>query len=182
MLGRSAADFTHPDDLETHRNARRLIGEATDGVVRIEKRYLRPDGEVRWAWLTVAHTPGPHGEEWTLAHVQDVTEHKATERAIAASEANLRAVSDVTRHIQLGSDPRQAIVDALRDLAAAAYVSLVEPDEQLAMLRVSATTSPELLGVATPWVEQSMTAQVFRTGVGDVPGPARTAIPWSRRR
>ena len=40
-LERSAAELTHPDDLGTHRNAQRLIGEATDGVVRIEKRYQR---------------------------------------------------------------------------------------------------------------------------------------------
>jgi len=164
VLGRSSAEFTHPDDLESHRNATALIEGAEDGILRIEKRYVRPDGDIRWAWLTVTHTPGPAGEVWTLAHIQDVTDNKASERAIANSEANLKAVAGVVRHIQAGSDARQTIVDAAATLAQAAYSSVVEPSPDGSMLRVTASTSLELIGVSTPADGGSVTAEVFRTG------------------
>ena len=154
VLGHSSAEFTHPDDLESHSRAGQLIEAASDGVVRLEKRYVRPGGEIRWAWLTVTHVPGPTGQTWTMAHVQDVTDRKAAEQAIADSEANLKAVADVVRHIQSGSDPRQTVVDAALDLAQASYASLVEPDSSLAdgtaRLIITATTSAELLGQGTP--------------------------------
>ena len=164
VLGHSAAEFTHPDDLASHRNATELISSADDGIYRLEKRYIRPDGEIRWAWLTITHTPGPAGQTWTMAHVQDVTDNKATERAIADSEANLRAVTDVVRHIQAGSDPRQPIVDAALELAQASYSSLLEPTPDATMLAVTATTSPDLVGMSTPSAGESFTAEVFRTG------------------
>lgn len=165
VLGHSSAEFTHPDDLGTHARARQLIEAAEDGVVRLEKRYVRPDGDVRWAWLTVTHVPGPTGQTWTLAHVQDVTDRKSAERAVADSEANLRAVASVVRHIQSGSDPRQTVVDAALDLAQATYASLVEPDGTPGdpFLRVTASTTEELLGHGTPLAAESFTATVFRT-------------------
>ena len=63
----------------------------------MEKRYVRPSGEVRWAWLTLTHVAGPQGQDWMLAHVQDVTERHGAEQALADSEANLTAVSRVVR-------------------------------------------------------------------------------------
>jgi PAS domain S-box-containing protein len=62
LLARSTTEFTHPDDLATNRNAETMLTSAPDGVVRLEKRYIRPNGEVRWAWLTVTMAPGPGGE------------------------------------------------------------------------------------------------------------------------
>ncbi len=65
LLGSSTVPFTHPDDLHSNRSAQALLEAAAangDGVVRLDKRYVRPDGEVRWAWLTVTMTAGPRGE------------------------------------------------------------------------------------------------------------------------
>ncbi|GAA5653485.1 PAS domain S-box protein [Geodermatophilus obscurus] len=85
LLGRSAAPFHHPDDRHVHAASAQLITAAEDGVGRVQKRYVRPDGTVRTAWLTLTHITGPDGRPWTLAHVQDVTERVAAEQALRES-------------------------------------------------------------------------------------------------
>jgi diguanylate cyclase len=172
VLGRSAAEFTHPDDLETHRQATELIESAPDGIVRIEKRYRRPDGEIRWAWLTVTHVEGPDELPWTLAHVQDVTERKNVELALRESEANLVAVAAVVRRIQSGEDARGTIVEAARALSGAQVASLLEPDgddgESAQRLVVSASTDSALLDEEVPLHVSTVTGQVYLTGSAEM--------------
>ena len=164
VLGRDPAEFTHPDDVDEHRNQHVLLRSGDRDVVRIEKRYVHPDGHVRWAWLTVAKLPGPNGEQWTLAHVQDVTDRMATEQAVKDSEANLSAVAEVVQLIQSGADPRQTIVDAGRELAAAAFVGLLEPDEDQRQLQVSAVTDEALRSITIPLDGPSATSKAFLSG------------------
>jgi diguanylate cyclase (GGDEF)-like protein/PAS domain S-box-containing protein len=164
LLGHSSAEFTHPDDLGSHRRAGEIIDAAEHGIALIEKRYLRPDGQQRWAWLTVTHTPGPAGQTWTLAHVQDVTDRELAEQALRDSEANLTAVARVIHRIQSGADARHTIIEAGLELADADHVCLVEPCPELPALRVSASSDPTLLDTLTPLRATSATVEVFRTG------------------
>ncbi|CAN5490524.1 hypothetical protein BH10ACT8_BH10ACT8_22810 [soil metagenome] len=163
LLGHSSAEFTHPDDLESQARAEQLLSAADDGVVRLEKRYLRPNGELRWAWLTVTMTAGPADRTWTLAHVQDVTERKKAELALQESEANLTAVAAVVRRIQGGEDAKTTIVDAAKALSRASYVSLLEPEPE-GGLRVVASTDRDLLGRWVSLKEPSATASVYLSG------------------
>jgi diguanylate cyclase (GGDEF)-like protein/PAS domain S-box-containing protein len=163
VLGRSAVEFTHPDDKAAHSRAYALITEAPTGVVRVEKRYLRPDGRVCWAWLTARHTPGPNGETWTLAHIQDVTERKRAEQAIADSEANLSALAEVTRRIQRGEDARALIVDAACELAGATHASLAELDAS-GNLVVTASTNDALVSARIPLSATSAAVTVVQSG------------------
>lgn len=164
LLGRLGAELAHPDDRHPHRRPSELIGGAPTGVVSVERRFLRPDGEIRWVWLTATHTVGPQGQVWTIAHVQDITDRRAGEQATAESQANLSAVAAVIKRIQVGADARQSIVDAAVDLAHAEYAALLEPAASGAVLRVSATTDPKLLGNELPLSETSATGEAFRTG------------------
>ena len=162
VVGHSSAEWTHPDDLDSHRQASALINDAPDGVYRLEKRYLRPDGTVRWAWLTITHTPGPHDETWTLAHVQDITERRAAEQAIADSEANLTSVAKVVKLIQSGSDARQTVVDAAYALSHGSVAALIEPAGS--SLRVTASSDPDLVGHEVGLSSTSVSVRVFRSG------------------
>ncbi len=126
LVGRSSRDFTHPEDVPEHSQAERLMAEAEDGIVRVEKRYVRPDGSVRWAWLTVTMVPGPTGVPWTLAHVQDVTARKASEMALVQSQRSVSAVADLLRRVQRGEDVRTLAVKAVAGLAGATGAALVE--------------------------------------------------------
>lgn len=81
LIGRSSREFTHPDDLAEHAAMEQLMDAATaQGTrLRVEKRYVRPDGEVRWGWVSVAPVLGPDGEGWTMATVHDTTERRSVE-------------------------------------------------------------------------------------------------------
>jgi len=100
LLGRSrdellAMDFaaiTHPDDLprEWAEIARMVSGE-TD-TYRLEKRFLRSDGEPVWTSLNASCVRGPDGGiTLGIAQVEDITARKAAEAALAASEALFRS-------------------------------------------------------------------------------------------
>ena len=84
LLGRTSKEFTHPDDLAEHVAMESLMerAKAEGTALRVEKRYLRPDGEVRWGWLSVAHVDGPDGTTWTMTIVHDSTERRQVEDAL----------------------------------------------------------------------------------------------------
>ena len=174
VVGHTDTDFNHPDDLGQQLAAHARL-RSTPGVVQLEKRYLRPDGTVRWAWLTSTLVSGPDGQTWRLAHVQDITERRAAEQLVVDSEANLTAVAQVVKTISSGRDARQVVVSAAADLARAASVSLIERSEDAATLRVSASSDPALVDTVIPF--ESATADVFFTG-----RPLFLADPASNRR
>lgn len=85
MLGRSAeelleldfAAITHPDDLAADADeVNRLLAGDADSY-RLEKRYLRPDGAVVWAQLSVSLVRAPDGTpDYFVSQVQDVSEER----------------------------------------------------------------------------------------------------------
>ena len=164
ILGRSSVEYTHPDDTRLNDEATELIEASPDGILRIEKRYVRPDGTLRWAGLTITHTVGPAGQTWTLAHIQDITERKAALQSVQDSEANLSAVAAVVQRIQSGADARQTIVEAGLQLAHASFVCFIEPDAGRSVLRVTNSTAPTLVGTSIPIAHTSATANVFSSG------------------
>lgn len=140
LLGRSSLELTHPDDRSGHGKSGQLISDSEDGAARIEKRYVRPDGTIRWAWLTLSHVTAtrgtsaeggvgrsPQDRPWTLGHVQDVTDRHHVQQALRDSERNLAAVTAVARRIRTGEDARTSIITAVQQLAAADMVVLIEP-------------------------------------------------------
>ncbi len=162
LIGRSSRDFTHPDDLPGHAQAERLMAEADDGIVRVEKRYVRPDGSIRWAWLTVTMVPGPTGDPWTLAHVQDVTARKAGEVALVQSQRSVSAVADMLRRVQQGEDVRSLAVKAVAGLADAAGAALVEADGD--DLVVTRAFGFDVVGIRVPVSYTCGTVTAWRTG------------------
>jgi diguanylate cyclase (GGDEF)-like protein/PAS domain S-box-containing protein len=164
LLGHSSLEFTHPDDRALHAAATRMIEEAEDGVGRVEKRYVRPGGEVRWAWLTFTHVEGPHGASWTLAHVQDVTVRKQADDALARTRETLRAAAEIARVTQLGGDPRPVVLEHLHALARAASVMLIEPTVPGRLVVTATCGLPRLRGVEFDLSERTATAHVWETG------------------
>ena len=86
---RTFQDLTHPDDLATNLSVlnKTLVGEADS--YSIEKRYVRKDGGVVWASLTVGcvrKTDG--GVDYFVAVVQDITDRKRAEARLAERNAN----------------------------------------------------------------------------------------------
>ena len=81
LMGRSSREFTHPDDLAQHAAMGQLMHEAQqqNAELRVKKGYIRPDGEIRWGWVSAAPVSGPQGERWNMAVVYDTTARRGAE-------------------------------------------------------------------------------------------------------
>jgi PAS domain S-box-containing protein len=106
MLGYSAEelktrtfqDLTHPEDLATNVSMfnKTLVGEAESYC--IEKRYLRKDGGIVWASLSVGsvrETDG--GVAYFVSVVEDITDRKRAEDRLAERNAQLDLAGKIAR-------------------------------------------------------------------------------------
>lgn len=85
------ADITHPDDLagNLERSRKQLAGG--DWERRIEKRYIRSDGEVVWVSLTNEVVRDAEGEPlYFVAQIEDITQRRHTENALREAEERFR--------------------------------------------------------------------------------------------
>ncbi|WP_433830550.1 diguanylate cyclase domain-containing protein [Actinoplanes sp. CA-015351] len=144
------------------RSADELVGSACSayqpGEDSTEQRFERPDGTVRWVWSTVGHS-----STWTLIQLQDVTDRHLAEQAVRDSDRLLAAVSLAARRIRTGEDARNTIIGAIRDLAEADSVSLMEPSGTEALF-VTGALGAQVLGTRIPLDGTSMTSRVFTDG------------------
>ncbi|WP_328459674.1 diguanylate cyclase [Actinoplanes sp. NBC_00393] len=130
-----------------------------------EKRFVRPDGTERWAWLTVGHSSGGDGS-WTLLQLQDITDRRLAEFAVRESDRLLAAVSAASRRIRTGEDARSTIIAAVRELAEADNVTLLEPAANgLAApteLVATGVAGADVMGTRVTLDGTSMTSRVFQ--------------------
>lgn len=95
LLGRSVSEATHPEDREANFAAFRRIARGELATYEAEKRYLRPDGSIRWARFSSALVRDSSGRPLrTVAVAQDITERKEAEAALRESEARLRLAQE----------------------------------------------------------------------------------------
>ncbi|MDQ1181959.1 sensor domain-containing diguanylate cyclase [Rhodococcus sp. SORGH_AS_0301] len=85
IAGLSSRGFTHPDDIAQHVGMERLTADADrrGEILRVEKRYLRPDGEIRWGWVSTTSVVTADGTVWTMAVIHDITDRRTKEDALA---------------------------------------------------------------------------------------------------
>jgi PAS domain S-box-containing protein len=93
------ADITHPDHLNTDRENIRRLHDGEIPVYSTQKRYIRKDGGIIWASLTISSITDEKG---TLLHylalVEDITERKTYHDAIEQANKKLNLLSSITRH------------------------------------------------------------------------------------
>ena len=138
-------------------------GSAT-APVQGERRSVRPDGEVRWVWLSVADVAGPEGQPWTVTHLQDVTERRIAEDELRLSQDSMVASVEIAQATQKGLDPRPVVLRHLRRLAGASFVSLVEPLGEDRLVVTAVDGDLNLVGLSMDRDDPSVTTHVWRTG------------------
>ncbi|GAA0254560.1 putative bifunctional diguanylate cyclase/phosphodiesterase [Cryptosporangium japonicum] len=76
LRGRSVLSLVHPDDVaDVAAEVYRALAEGGREHVRVEKRFVRRDGEAIWGLLTVSLVPGEDGEPgYVVAVGEDVTD------------------------------------------------------------------------------------------------------------
>jgi PAS domain S-box-containing protein len=85
------ASITHPDDVAVGKDHLQGLAEEKLGSYEMEKRYVRPDGSVRWVRILVVPM-WSKGEKrrWQMGLVEDITERRETEAALQQSEERFR--------------------------------------------------------------------------------------------
>ncbi|MEI7742754.1 MAG: PAS domain S-box protein, partial [Chloroflexota bacterium] len=103
MLGRDAETLkaatwqalTHADDLEVDLG---LVADVLEGRIEsyhLQKRFLRPDGSILWGDLAVACVrDSDRAVRYFISQIVDVSAAHAAGRALAATEAHYRAVTE----------------------------------------------------------------------------------------
>ncbi len=94
LAGARVADVTHADDLTESAEAIRRMAAGELDEWNTEKRYVRPDGEVRWGALRALLLRDAEGRTTTcLALIRDVTQQRLAERRRAAAHGVLRVMA-----------------------------------------------------------------------------------------
>lgn len=101
MLGRSESQLrgvsldscAHPEDAKIDCKLRQELAASMRSAYQIEKRYLRPDGSIRWGRLSASAIGSSHGTpQFILEMVEDITERKHAESALLQNEAKWRSL------------------------------------------------------------------------------------------
>lgn len=122
-----AEDVTHPDDRERQAALIDALVAGERESVTVEKRYVRPDRTLRYVRNHVRLVRDDSGHPRFLhALVEDITDQREVERALAASEARLRALFQHSRDVVLLVDSQGAVRSASPNCERVAPV-LTEP-------------------------------------------------------
>ena len=95
LIGEPFVRFIHPEDREMEMAGWHDMAQGRIAVLETRKRYVRPDGSIRWASGTVSPVRDPVSGRIvrTLGALQDITERKAAEerQALLTRELDHRA-------------------------------------------------------------------------------------------
>jgi PAS domain S-box-containing protein len=94
LLGISALEVTHPEDVERTESLVRRVLDGSDGASvsdAIEKRFRRKDGRVVWGRLSLTLVRDAARQPlYFLAEIEDITERRKAEEALRESEERFR--------------------------------------------------------------------------------------------
>ena len=90
LLQKTLQEITHPDDLDADLAQYQLMLHDELQTFHLEKRYVRKDGSVVWAFLNVASVRGPDRSlRYFISVVDDITERKRAEEERHKLQASL---------------------------------------------------------------------------------------------
>ena len=101
MLGRSEAElrgvsldeYAHPEDAQASCELRQHLAGRSRQAYQIEKRYLRPNGSIRWGRLSASVIDSSQGmPQFILEMVEDITDRKQAQLALLQNEAKWRSL------------------------------------------------------------------------------------------
>jgi PAS domain S-box-containing protein len=156
---RTFQEVTHPDDLATNLTLlnKVLVGEAESYC--IEERYVRKDGGIVWASLTVGCVrKADGGIRYFVSVIQDITDRKRAEARLAERNAQLDLAGNIarigsftydhpTKKLQLspGCAAIYGLPEGTREISREDWRARVHPDDLLRLDTVTrrATTNGE---------------------------------------
>ncbi len=93
----TVGQLTHPDDRDKTRQAQQDLADGKIDSIRVDKRYLRKDGNYFWGDVTVTPLKLNEGKiKVFVAMIVDITERKLAEEALRESEERFRSIVENT--------------------------------------------------------------------------------------
>jgi PAS domain S-box-containing protein len=87
-------DLTHPDDVAVTAQLFRELAEGKRDSFRLDKRYIRKDGRLVWAQVTVSLLRAASGEpQFAISMLEDITQRKQSEAEIRAYQEQLQSLA-----------------------------------------------------------------------------------------
>ncbi|HEY8197742.1 MAG TPA: PAS domain S-box protein [Gemmatimonadales bacterium] len=98
LIGFSVDARTQPDDVSADHEAIRLLLAGECRTYTMEKRYVRPSGQVVWTLVNVSLLTGPESQpSHLLAAIQDITERKHAETALREGRERYRLLAKASK-------------------------------------------------------------------------------------
>ena len=114
MLSMAVKNLQHPDELERNNFERvRLLNDGVPPEQRIEKRYVRKDGSTIWAIVSRVVIWKDDGSiDYVISQLQDITDRKNAERALADSEQRFKDFANTAadRFWEMDADHRFTMI------------------------------------------------------------------------
>jgi len=140
LLGLTFQDITHPDDLEADLELVRQVIAGERRSYRMEKRYIRADGEEVWVNLSVSMVRDDSGRPlYFVSQIEDITERRRSQDALREAEDRFRSAFD---EAPIGMAIRTLDGRFLRVNRALCEITGY-PREQLETMRYQSITHPD---------------------------------------
>lgn len=117
LVGSSFASLTSPDDLARSAAIMRRLSSGAAKTARFEKRYLRPDGSVVWADMSIRSLSSAAGKVVAfLAQGVDITDRKRAEGAAALDRWRLEEAQRIAGMGSFEQDPLTGTISVSDEL------------------------------------------------------------------
>src|SRR5215469_16996851 len=145
LVQKTFAEITHPDDLRADVELAERLFKNDIPFYRMQKRYVKKNGEIIWINLTASMIHGPDGEPLHgLAMIEDITENKRTQEEAAARQ-KLESLGTLARGIAHDFTNLLNGVLVQTELALSACASEWYPEEELTAIRNVAIHGSEIV-------------------------------------
>jgi PAS domain S-box-containing protein len=185
LLATDFASITHPDDVETSwEHFRRALADELD-TYRMEKRYLRKDGQAVWALVAVSVVRDAAGAPLHfIGQMEDITERKRAEEALAGSEERYRSLVENQRdciklldlkgrYLALNRAGIKALGRPLEKILGGKYADDLDPADGPAVAEaIGRATSGEVVNFEARSTPGAPKATIWRVTLVPLRGPA----------
>ena len=169
LLTSSWRAVTHPHDRQAEEDFQRDAASGRARSFRGEKRYVRPDGSVKWAILSCSVLADQDGRpHYFLAQVQDIDDRKHSEELLRRQNEELAALHETTMGLIRRLEPT-SLLEAILGRAAAlmetphAYLYVVDEASEELVLRAGIGVFGDYIGVRLPRGE-GLAGRVWESG------------------
>lgn len=198
LLGTSAFDCIHPDDLPISQKVLDALTSGEEGISHYQTRVLRKNDEPFWVDVTVSGIGDDHQRPAAFVVISvDITERRRAEEALRASEARLRLVVEQAPAVMWTTDSALRIVSllgsGLHHLTKHPERFIGQDMEQYFSAQLKSGTpggihrraiAGEAVSSEVIWNEREFEIRVepLRDGVGNIIGSIGVALDVSERR